>query len=116
MAKKLAIALAIVMAIIVVWGLSLESNVVTVIVNGQQVTGPMNGAIGVGGLVVAAIALFCAATFLVFVFAGVGLVILGFFVFFGVIMVGFLFPFFWPVLAPLLIVWAFIAIAQGKKT
>ena len=51
-----------------------------------------------------------------FVFAGVGLVILGFFVFFGVIMVGFLFPFFWPVLAPLLIVWAFIAIAQGKKT
>lgn len=116
MAKKLAVALAIVMLIIVVWSLSLESNVVTLIVNGQQVSGPLNGAIGLGGFIVAAIALFCAATFLVFVFAGIGLVVLGLFVFVGVLMAGFLFPFFWPILVPLLIVWAFIAIAQGGKS
>jgi hypothetical protein len=73
MARKLAIALTVLMLAIVIWGLLLESNAVTIIINGQQVTGPLNGAIGAGGLVVALIALFCAAIVLVFVFAELAL-------------------------------------------
>ena len=73
MARKLAIALAVPMLAIVIWGLLLESNAVIIIINGQQVTGPLNGAIGAGGLVVALIALFCAAIVLVFVFAELAL-------------------------------------------
>jgi len=47
-AKKLAIALAVLMLAIVAWGLFLESNAVTIVINGQQVTGPLKGVIGAG--------------------------------------------------------------------
>ena len=50
MTKKLAITLAVLMLAIVAWGLFLESNAVTIIINGQQVTGPLKGAIGTAGL------------------------------------------------------------------
>ncbi|HET8563114.1 MAG TPA: hypothetical protein VFM35_04475, partial [Candidatus Binatia bacterium] len=72
MAKKLAIALAILMLAIVAWGLLLENNAVTIVINGQQVTGPLKGAIGAGGFVVGLIGLICAAILLLFVFAGIG--------------------------------------------
>jgi hypothetical protein len=49
MAKKLAIALAVLMLAIVAWGLFLESNAVTIVINGQQVTGPLKGVIGAWG-------------------------------------------------------------------
>jgi len=112
MARKLAIALAVLMLAIVVWGLLLESNAVTIIINGQQVTGPLKGAIGAGGLVVALIALFCAAILLVFVFAGIGVIVLGLFVIVGVILAGLAFPFLLPLLIPLAILWGFVAIAR----
>jgi hypothetical protein len=48
-AKKLAIALAVLMLAIVAWGLFLESNAVTIVINGQQVTGPLKGVIPGGG-------------------------------------------------------------------
>jgi len=111
-ARKLAIALAVLMLAIVVWGLLLESNAVTIIINGQQVTGPLKGAIGAGGLVVALIALFCAAILLVFVFAGIGVIVLGLFVIVGVILAGLAFPFLLPLLIPLAILWGFVAIAR----
>ena len=47
-AKKLAIALAVLMLAIVAWGLFLESNAVTIVINGEQVTGPLKGVIGAG--------------------------------------------------------------------
>jgi hypothetical protein len=53
MAKKLAMALAVLMLAIVAWGLFLERNAVTIVINGQQVTGPLKDMIGAGGLVVA---------------------------------------------------------------
>ena len=112
MARKLAIALAVLMLAIVIWGLLLESNAVTIIINGQQVTGPLKGAIGAGGLVVALIALFCAAILLVFVFAGIGVIVLGLFVIVGVILAGLAFPFLLPLLIPLAILWGFVAIAR----
>jgi hypothetical protein len=116
MARKLAIALAVLMLAIVVWGLLLESNAVTIIINGQQVTGPLKGAIGAGGLAVALIALFCAAILLVFVFAGIGVIVLGLFVIVGVILAGLAFPFLLPLLIPLAILWGFVAIARRTNT
>jgi hypothetical protein len=115
MAKNLAIALAVFMLAIVAWGLFLESNAVTIVINGQPVTGPLRDAIGVGGLVVALIALFCAAILLVFVFAGIGVIVLGCFVFVGVIVAALAFPFLLSLLIPLAILWGFIAITRRAK-
>ncbi len=116
MAKKLAIALAVVMLAIVAWGLFLESSGVTIVINGQEVTGPLKGGIGAAGLVVAVIALFCAAILLVFVFAGIGVIVLGSVVFVGVIAAWLAFPFLLPLLIPLAILWGFIAIAWRQHT
>ena len=115
-AKKLAIALAVLMLAIVAWGLFLESNAVTIVINGQQVTGPLKGVIGAGGLVVALIALFCAAILLVFVFAGIGVIVLGCFVFVGMILAVLAFPFLLPLLIPLVILWGFVAITRRTST
>ena len=97
-------------------GLFLESNVVTIVINGHQVTGPLKDAVGVGGLIVALIALFCAATLLVFVFAGIGVIVLGCFVIVGMIMAELAFPFLLPLLIPLAILWGFIAITRRTNT
>ena len=115
-AKKLAITLAVLMLAIVAWGLFLESNAVTIVINGQQVTGPLKGVIGAGGLVVALIALFCAAILLVFVFAGIGVIVLGCFVFVGMILAVLAFPFLLPLLIPLVILWGFVAITRRTST
>jgi len=115
-AKKLAIALAVLMLAIVAWGLFLESNAVTIVINGQQVTGPLKGVIGVGGLVVALIALFCAAILLVFVFAGICVIVLGCFVFVGMILAVLAFPFLLPLLIPMAILWGFVAITRRTST
>ena len=104
------------MLVIVAWGLLLESNVVTIVIDGQQVTGPLKDAVGVGGLVVALIALFCAATLLVFVFAGIGVIVLGCFIFVGIILAWLTFPFLLPLLIPLAILWGFVAIARRTST
>ena len=116
MTKKLAITLAVLMLAIVAWGLFLESNAVTIVINGQQVTGPLKGAIEAAGLVVALIALFCAAILLLFVFAGIGVIVLGCFVIVGVIMAALAFPFLLPLLIPLAILWGFIAITRRTNT
>ena len=115
-AKKLAIALAVLMLALVAWELFLESNAVTIVINGQQVTGPLKGVIGAGGLVVALIALFCAAILLVFVFAGIGVIVLGCFVFVGMILAVLAFPFLLPLLIPLAILWGFVAITRRTST
>ena len=115
-AKKLAIALAVLMLALVAWGLFLESNAVTIVINGQQVTGPLKGVIGAGGLVVALIALFCAAILLVFVFAGIGVIVLGCFVFVGMILAVLAFPFLLPLLIPLAVLWGFVAITRRTST
>ncbi|HXV78308.1 MAG TPA: hypothetical protein VEG60_00365 [Candidatus Binatia bacterium] len=108
MAKKLAIALALLMFAIAGWGLLLETSNVTIIINGQQVAGPL----GARGLVVASVALFCAATLLVFVFAGIGIIVLACLVFAGMILAWLLFPFLLPLLIPLAVLWAFIALTR----
>jgi hypothetical protein len=103
MTKKLAIMLVVVMLAIVAWSLLFDSNVVTIVVNGQQVSGPMKDAVGIGGLVVAVVAFFCAAILLLFVFAWIGIVVLGLLIGAATIAATLAFPFLLPLLIPLAI-------------
>ena len=114
MTKKVATALTVLMLAIVAWGLLLERHAVTIVINGQEVTGPLTDAIGAGGLLVALIALLCAATLLVFVVAGIGVLVLGCMILVVLILVGLTFPFLLPVLIPLAILWGFVAFMRNR--
>lgn len=116
MAKKAAIALAFVMLVIVAWGLFIEAGSTRIIIDGHELTGPLKGTIGAAGLIVGLIALFCAAIFLLFVFAGIGIFILGGVIVAGLILAGFAFPFLLVLLLPLAVVWVFIAITRKTGT
>jgi hypothetical protein len=116
MLRKAAIALAIAMLVIVAWGLFFEAGSTRIIVNGQELVGPLKGTIGAAGLIVGMIALFCAAIFLLFVFAGIGIFILGAMIFAGLLFAGLAFPFLLVLLLPLAIVWLFIAITRKPVT
>ena len=65
----------------------------------------------------AVVALFCAAILLVFVFAGIGLLVLDALVLAGLVAAWLAFPFLLPLLIPLLIVWLFVAAvgSSGKS-
>lgn len=112
MSKKLAVALTVVLLALVAWALLLESNSFSIVVNGQPVTGPLKGAIGAAGVVAALIAGFCAVIVLLFVFTGTAILVLGGVVFAGMILALIAFPFMWPLLVPLAILWLFVAIAK----
>jgi hypothetical protein len=113
MAKKAAIALAFAMLVIVAWGLFFEAGSTRIIIDGQELTGPLKGTIGAAGLIVGLIALFCAAIVLLFVFAGIGVFILGGVIVVGLIVAAIAFPFLLFLFLPLAIVWAFIAIIRS---
>jgi len=104
------------MLVFVAWGLFFESGSTRIIINGQEIVGPLKGTIGAAGLIVGMIALFCAAIFLLFVFAGIGIFILGAVILAGLIIAGLAFPFLFVVLLPLAIVWLFIAINRKTVT
>jgi hypothetical protein len=76
----------------------------------------MKAVAGGWGFLVATVVLFCVAILLAFVFAGIGLVVLGSLVLVGLILVAVAFPLLLPLLLPLFIVWAFVVwIRRGKK-
>lgn len=108
--KKLALISVLILSFVCAWGL-MSSNVV-ITVNGQQFHGPFETLVGGWGLIIATVAIFCAAIVMAFVLAGVGLVILGVLALVGFILLAAVFPFLLPVLIPLLIVWAFCAGAR----
>lgn len=112
MLRKAAIVLAIAMLAVVAWGLFFEAGSTRIIVNGQELIGPLKGTIGAAGLIVGMIALFCAAIFLLFVFAGIGILMLGGVIVVGLILAASMFPFLLIVLLPLAVVWLFIAITR----
>lgn len=114
MARIAAIALALSMLILVVWGIFFEAGATKIIIDGQELTGPLKGSIGAAGLIVGLIALFCASIFLLFVFAGIGVFILGGVIVAGLVVAGFAFPFLLVLLMPLAIVWWFIALIRGS--
>jgi hypothetical protein len=114
MAKKTAIVLALMMLAIVIWGLFFEGGATRIIINGQELTGPFKGAIGLAGVMVAGVAFFCAAILLLFVFAGVGILILGGIVAVGLVLAGLMFPQLLIMLIPLAIIWGFIALTRRR--
>jgi uncharacterized membrane protein len=93
----------------------LQSSEVSIVVNGQKLTGPAKLAAEGWGVLVAVVGLFCAAILLVFGFAGVGLFALGALVLAGFAGAWIAFPFLLPLLVPLLIVWIFVALVHGRR-
>lgn len=115
MIRRLALILAILMVAILAWALIAGAGGISVTVDGQQIGGPLGLAISAWGLLLAAVILFCVAILLAFVFAGVGLIVLGCFVLVGLILAAVAFPFLLPVLIPLFLVWLFCSIARRTK-
>ena len=114
--KKIAIVLVIlVLALLAV--VLLQSSDIAIIVNGQKLAGPAKLAAEGWGVLVAMVALFCVAILLVFVFAGVGLILLGVLVLAGLLAAWLVFPFLMPLLIPLFLVWIFVAVVRrsGKS-
>jgi hypothetical protein len=106
--RTVALVLVIVLLGLVAWAL-FQGNDVSIIVNGERLAGPAKLAAEGWGILVAIVALFCAAILLTFVFAGAGLVILGFLVLAGLAGAWLAFPFLLPLLIPLFVVWLFVA-------
>ena len=88
---------------------------ITIVVNGEQLSGPMELVAKGWALLVAVVVLFCAAILLIFVFAGIGVILLGALVFATLVGVAAVFPFLLPLLIPLFLVWLFIAAVRGRK-
>jgi len=117
MAKKLALILAILMIAFLAWSLLGLTTNVSVNINGREITGPFGAVLGLWGTILTAVVLFCVAILLAFVFAGVGLVIVGSLALVGIILVAVSLPFLLPLIIPLFIVWIFCAIfRRGKST
>jgi len=114
MAKNVALALVLVLVALLAWVMFRASDI-TIVVNGQQLSGPLELAAKGWGLLVAVVVLFCAAILLIFVVAGIGLIMLGALVLAGVVALVGAFPFLLPLLIPLFIVWVFIAAVRRGK-
>jgi hypothetical protein len=112
--KKLALVCVLILALVCAWGLM--SSGVSVTINGQAIEGPLKAVVGGWGLVITTVVLFCVAIVLAFVLTGVGLVVLGVLALVGLIFAGIAFPFLFPLLIPLFIVWAFCAgVRRGER-
>jgi hypothetical protein len=115
MAKSIALVLVALLLCLLAWVL-FQSSDISIVVNGQKLVGPAKLAAEGWGMLVAIVALFCAAILLAFVFAGIGLFILGAVVLGGLFAVWFAFPFLLPLLVPLFVVWIFVALVhRGGK-
>ena len=111
--KSIAIALVIVVLAMLAVVL-LQSSDIAIIVNGQKLVGPAKLAAEGWGVLVAIVAFFCVAILLAFVFAGVGLMLLGVLVLAGLLAAWLAFPFLLPLLIPLFLVWIFVAAVRRR--
>jgi hypothetical protein len=114
MTKNVALALVLVLVALLAWVVYRGSDI-TIMVDGEQLSGPLEFAAKSWGLLVAVVVLFCAAILLIFVFAGIGLIMLGALVLGGLVAVAAAFPFLLPLLIPLFVVWLFVAAMRGRK-
>lgn len=115
MIKNMVSILVILMIILLAWVLYSSTTDVSIIINGKPFAGPLAPAVGVWKLMLAIVILFSVAILLAFVFAGVGLIILGVLTLVGLILVAVALPFLLPLFIPLFIVWAFCALLFGRK-
>jgi hypothetical protein len=103
------------MVAILAWALFSPAYTVSVSVNGRPITGPFGAIIGMWGLILPVVIHLCVAILLAFVFAGVGLIVLGCLALVGVILAAIAFPFLLPILVPLFIVWLVCSLACRTK-
>ena len=115
MKKNFAIIFAALMLTLVLWGLFFENSATTIMINGQEIEGPLKGVLGAGGLVVTLIALICMAILLTLAFAGTGIIIFGCFIAGIGVFAAFMFPFLFPILIPLALIWVFITLIRKKN-
>jgi hypothetical protein len=115
MVHKLVSILVILMIILLAWVLYTSTTDVSISINGKPITGPLAPAIGLWKLILASVILFSVAILLVFVFAGVGLIVLGALTLVGLILAAVALPFLLPLFIPLFIVWAFCALLCRHK-
>jgi hypothetical protein len=109
LAMKTAIFLAAMMLALVAWGGGLENGATQIMIDGEELTNPLKGAAEIGGLLIASIALFSAATFLVFFATGVGIFLLGIVIVGALAVAAAMFPVLLVVLVPWAIIWSYIA-------
>ena len=107
--------LVILMIILLAWVLYSSTTNVSISINGKPFTGPLAPAIGLWKLILASVILFSVAILLAFVFAGVGLIVLGCLTLVGLILAAVALPFLLPLFIPLFIVWAFCALLCRHK-
>jgi hypothetical protein len=112
MLKRLALIFAILLVALLFWFSFIcpYSSITTI--NGHVITGPLASALGA---ILAAVILFCVAILLVFVFAGVGLIVLAVLIFVGFVLASVALPFLLPILIPLFIVWLICVLAGRTK-
>jgi len=115
MIRKLAIVLAVVMIGLLVWQVFGPGDVISIRINGQEITGPFDAIVGVWGLIVAGVTLFCVAILLAFVFAGVALLLLGVLALVALVVAAVVFPFLLPILIPLFIIWMFCLLVRSSR-
>lgn len=113
MVRVAAVALACVLLALLAW-VALHATHVSVVVNGEKLVGPGRFAAEGWGVLVGIVGLLCVAILLVFVFAGLWLILLGAFVLAGVALTWLAFPFLLPLLIPLAVVWAFVALVRRR--
>jgi len=115
MIRKLAIVLALAMIGLLAWQIFGPGDVISIRINGQEITGPFDTIVGVWGLIVAAVTLFCVAILLAFVFAGAALLLLGVLALVGLVLAVVAFPFLLPILIPLFIIWVFCLLVRSAR-
>jgi len=115
MIRKLAILLAVVMVVVLAWHIFGPGEAISIQINGREIEGPFDAILGVWGLVVATVTLFCVAILLAFVFAGVALLLLGIFALVGLVLAAVAFPFLLPIVIPLFILWMFCVLVRPPK-
>ncbi len=113
MVKKLALITIALLAVYMVVSLVVTNNGLSIVVNGHEITGPMQGFIDLGEMIIATIVLFCVGILLAFVFTGVGLLLVGVFAFVLIVLAAVLLPFIIPLLIPLFILWMFCCIVKS---
>jgi hypothetical protein len=113
--KKIVIPALCITVLILVGLLLFNTDNLPVQMNRFVLTNPAENDVDLAEMVFAPVVLFCVGVFLLFIFSGVGLVILSTLVLVGVILLLVAFPFLLPLLVPIFVVWLVLFISRRRK-
>jgi hypothetical protein len=104
-----------IIAIAAIFTVNLLTSNVAVIVDGHNIFGSIHGIPNVLGFVIATAVIFFVLILLAFIFSGIFLFVSGIITFVVFIIMSCVFPFFIPLLIPVIIIWACCSSANGRK-